>query len=90
MDAFFLWLEATRLSVWVRESTSVLAFPAILSLHAVGMGLAVGVNVAIALRLFGVASGVPPRELNRFAPFEPNPDPLDVTRNLWPLRAGGN
>lgn len=68
MNAFFLWLEATRLSVWVRESTSVLAFPAILSVHAIGMGLAVGVNAAIALRLLGVASGVPPSELKRFAP----------------------
>jgi hypothetical protein len=68
MNAFFLWLEATRLSVWVRESTSVLAFPAILSAHAIGMGLAVGVNAAIALRLLGAAPGVPPRELKRFAP----------------------
>jgi hypothetical protein len=68
VDAIFLWLEATRLSVWVRESTSVLAFPAILSVHAIGMGLAVGVNAAIALRLLGVAAGVPPPELKRFAP----------------------
>ena len=64
----FLWLEASALSTWVRESTSVFAFPAILSVHAIGMGLAVGVNVAIALRLLGFAPGVPPRELQRFAP----------------------
>jgi hypothetical protein len=68
LNAFFLWLEATALSTWVRESTSVFAFPTILSMHAIGMGLAVGVNVAIALRLLGFASGVPPRELRRFAP----------------------
>lgn len=67
MNAVFLWLEATRLSTWVRESTSVFAFPTILSFHAVGMGLAVGVNAAIALRLLGVATGVPPRELRAFA-----------------------
>src|SRR5688572_29163793 len=64
----FLWLEATALSTWVRESTSAFAFPAILSVHAIGMGLAVGVNAAIALRLLGFAPGVPPRELQRFAP----------------------
>ena len=69
MNAFFLWLEATALSTWVRESTSVFAFPAILSVHAIGMGLAVGVNVAIAVRLLGFAPGVPPHELRRFAPI---------------------
>lgn len=55
------------LSTWVRESTSVFAFPAILSAHAIGMGLAAGVNAAIALRLLGFAPRVPPRELHRFA-----------------------
>jgi hypothetical protein len=68
LNAFFLWLEATALSTWVRESTSAFAFPAILSVHAIGMGLAVGVNVAIALRLLGFAAGVAPRELRRFGP----------------------
>ena len=68
MNAFFFWLESTALSTWVRESTSVFAFPAILSAHAIGMGLAVGVNVAIAARLLGFAPRVPPRELSRFAP----------------------
>ena len=68
MNAFFFWLESTALSTWVRESTSVFAFPAILSAHAIGMGLAVGVNVAMAARLLGFAPRVPPRELRRFAP----------------------
>jgi uncharacterized oligopeptide transporter (OPT) family protein len=63
-----LWLEATSLSVWIRESTSVFAFPTFLTLHAVGMGLAVGVNVALALRLLGFASRVPATELKRFVP----------------------
>jgi len=66
LNAFFLWLEATPLSTWVRESTSVLAFPAILSVHAIGMGLAVGVNVAMAARLLGFIPAVPPQELRRF------------------------
>jgi len=69
VDPFFLWLEATPLSVWVRESTSVMAFPAILSVHAIGMGLAAGINSALALRLLGVARGVPVRELQRFVPL---------------------
>jgi uncharacterized oligopeptide transporter (OPT) family protein len=68
MQAVLLWLEATSLSVWIRESTSVFAFPTILTLHAIGMGLAVGVNAAIALRLLGFAPRVPVAELNRFVP----------------------
>ena len=69
MNSLFLWVEATALSTWVRESTSVFAFPTILSVHAIGMGLAVGVNVAIAVRLLGFTPGVPPHELRRFAPI---------------------
>src|SRR5206468_5183977 len=42
------------------------AFPAILSAHAIGMGLAAGVNAAIALHLLGVAPAIPTREMRRF------------------------
>jgi hypothetical protein len=69
MDAFFFWLEATRLSVWTRESPSIFAFPGILAAHAIGMGLAVGVNAAVALRLLGAAPGVPVGEMRRFFPY---------------------
>ena len=68
MDPFFLWIEATALSVWVRESTSMFAFPAILSAHAIGMGLAAGFNAVLALHLLGVGPGIPTRELRRFVP----------------------
>lgn len=67
MDPVLRWIESTGLSVWTRESTSVLAFPAILSAHAIGMALAVGVNVAIALHLLGMTAGIPTRELGRFS-----------------------
>ncbi len=68
MDAFLMWLEATTLSTWVRESSSVLAFPSILSLHTVGMGLVAGLNAAIALRILGFAPQVPFAEMQRFLP----------------------
>lgn len=68
-DIAFAWLEATPLSIWLRESTSVLAYPAILSAHAIGMGLAAGVNAAIGLRVLGFAPGVPPAELRRLVPL---------------------
>jgi hypothetical protein len=68
MDPFLAWLESTSLSTWVRESPSVFAFPAILSCHTVGMGLAAGINASLALRILGVAPAVPIREMERFLP----------------------
>ena len=66
MDPLFSWIESSSLSVWTRESTSLFAYPAILSAHAIGMALAAGVNAAIALHLLGVAPGIPTRELRRY------------------------
>jgi hypothetical protein len=68
MHSFFIWLEATSLSTWIRESTSVWAFPAILSLHTIGMGFAAGFSAAIDLRILGFAPSVPLLELRRFLP----------------------
>jgi hypothetical protein len=68
MDPYLAWLESTDFSTWVRESPSVFAFPAILSCHTVGMGLAAGINAVLALRVLGVAPAVPIREMNRFFP----------------------
>ena len=68
MIPFLAWLESTGVSVWIRESSSILAFPGILSCHAIGMGFAAGVNAAVALRILGVASTVPLGEMRRFLP----------------------
>ena len=69
MISWLAWIEATSLSVWVRESTSVVAFPAILSAHAIGMGLVAGFNAILALRLLGAARSIPVVELKRFVPI---------------------
>jgi hypothetical protein len=69
MNAFLSWLESTQFSTWMRESPSVFAFPAILSCHTVGMGLVAGINAALALRILGVAPGVPIQEMKRFLPL---------------------
>jgi hypothetical protein len=68
LDPFLAWLESTSLSVWIVESPSLLAFPGILTLHAIGMGFAVGINAALDLRILGVAPGVPVGEMRRFVP----------------------
>jgi hypothetical protein len=66
MDALFRWIESTPLSVLTRESTSVFGYPAILSAHAIGMALAAGISVTVALHLLGFAPGIPTRELKRY------------------------
>jgi hypothetical protein len=68
IDPFLAWLESTALSQWVVGSTSLLAFPGILSLHAIGMGFAVGISAVLDLRILGVARGIPLVELRRFLP----------------------
>jgi hypothetical protein len=69
IDPFLLWLESTALSQWVVGSPSLLAFPGILSLHAIGMGFAVGICLALDLRVLGVAPGVQLTEMRRFVPI---------------------
>lgn len=68
MHSLFVWVETSSFSVWVRESSSVFAFPAILSVHTVGMGLVAGINAAIDLRILGVGPGIPLRQMKRFFP----------------------
>jgi len=69
IDPFLAWVESTALSQWVVGSPSMFAFPGILTLHAIGMGFAVGISAALDLRILGVAPGVPLRELRRFMPI---------------------
>lgn len=61
-----LWLEATALSTWLRESGP--AFFGSLILHALGMAFVVGAHVATNLRILGVAPGVPLSLMRRFRP----------------------
>ena len=66
MDPFFLRIEGSWLSVWMREATTLWAFPFVLILHTVGLAFLVGVNVAIDLRALGGALGVPLISLRRY------------------------
>jgi hypothetical protein len=52
------WLEATKLAAWVRESPSIWAYPTILTLHTVGLGIVVGASAVVDLRLLGFATGI--------------------------------
>jgi hypothetical protein len=49
------WIEATALATWVRQSPSLWAYPAVLTLHTVGLGIVVGASTVVDLRLLGYA-----------------------------------
>lgn len=55
---FLLWLQATPIAVWVAGADTLLAFPAILTLHTVGLGIVVGANFLVDFKLLGAAPDV--------------------------------
>jgi hypothetical protein len=61
-------LENSGLSAWLRESGSIWAYPTVLTLHTVGLALLVGGNIALDLRILGVASNVDLSALSRLFP----------------------
>ena len=66
---FFARLEQTGFSTWVRESSSIFAFPSILLLHTIGMGIVVGINAGIDLRILGIAPALPLAPMEKFLPI---------------------
>src|SRR5436189_1148 len=67
MDPVFTWIETSGLSTWLRESPSLWAFPFVLILHTVGLAFLVGSNVALDVRVLGLARGVPLHTLERYS-----------------------
>lgn len=53
------YLQNLALANWVRSSPSLFAYSSVLAAHAVGLGIVVGLNTLVALRLLGVAPGIP-------------------------------
>jgi hypothetical protein len=71
VTAFTVWLENSAVGVWTRESPSIWAYPTVLTLHTVGLGVLVGANAIIDLRLLG------------FAPRLPLPSLAPLYRFMW-------
>ena len=68
-NPYLLWLESTAFSVWMRESTSIFAFPIVLALHTIGLGLIAGLSVALDLRILGFAARIPVTAFRGFLPL---------------------
>jgi hypothetical protein len=69
VDPFLAFVEHSDLSEFIRGSDSLLAFPTIITLHAVGMGLLAGGSAAIDLRILGVARGISLKAMAGFLPL---------------------
>jgi hypothetical protein len=69
VTGFLDTIENLAFSTWVRESPSKLAYPTILWLHVMGMGVVVGISAVISLRLLGVSPKTPVQPLERLYPL---------------------
>lgn len=63
---FLARLEETGLSIWLRESDW--GFFIALTVHSLSLGLVVGINIAIDLRLLGMARRIPVAMMFRLLP----------------------
>jgi hypothetical protein len=65
---FLANIEESGFCQWVREADSLFAFPGILLVHTIGMGLVVGINAILDFRILGFAPGLRVQSIERFFP----------------------
>jgi hypothetical protein len=66
--SFLQWIESSAFSSWLKESPSLLAYPAVLFLHSIGLVFTAGPSAVISARLLGVGRGLPLAPLDRLFP----------------------
>ena len=69
MAQFLHALQNSAFSAWVVGSDSIWAYPMILTMHTVGLGIVVGAAVIVDLRLLGVGPAIPLEEIKRVFPI---------------------
>jgi len=60
---FLVWIEESGAGVWIRES--LWGYPIVLSCHAVGMAIVIGIFTMVDLRVLGFARGISMSALDR-------------------------
>ena len=53
------YIEHSGLATWVRESPSIFAYTLVLSLHAIGLSIVVGISWMVGLRVLGYFKEIP-------------------------------
>jgi len=69
MHDFLIGLENTNVSIFIRESSSFLAFPAVLTTHAFGYCFILATNIIVSARMLGFAKSIPLKPLRRLFPM---------------------
>jgi hypothetical protein len=69
MGPFLHALQTSAFSAWVVGSESIWAYPMILTMHTIGLGIVVGAAVIVDLRLLGVGRAIPLEEIKRVFPI---------------------
>jgi hypothetical protein len=69
MQELITAIEDSGFATWVRESPSIFAYTAILSLHAIGLAIVAGLSGVVALRLLGFAPAIPLAPATRLFPL---------------------
>ncbi|MEP7303913.1 MAG: hypothetical protein ABJA98_00210 [Acidobacteriota bacterium] len=62
-------IEGSAFCIWVREDSSLWAYPGILFVHVAGMATLVGISAMVALRLVGFSPKLPVPPFERFFPI---------------------
>ncbi len=68
MGDFIQFIESSAVATWVRESPSIFAYTTVLSLHAMGLAVVVGLGTVVSLRLLGAFKVLPVPPLLRLYP----------------------
>ncbi|MGD8340138.1 MAG: hypothetical protein PVH89_05115 [Gammaproteobacteria bacterium] len=68
MGALLELIQNSGIATWVRESPSIFAYTTVLSLHAIGLSIIVGVSAIIALRTIGFFGQIPLQPMLKLYP----------------------
>jgi hypothetical protein len=68
MNDFLVSLENTGISIFIRESSSLLGFPTILTIHTFGFCFIMATNTIVSGRMLGYAKSIPLKPLRRLFP----------------------
>lgn len=61
-------LEDSAFAIWLREATTIWAYPTVLTLHTAGLAVLVGANAAVDLRFLGFGRQIALAHMERFFP----------------------
>ena len=68
MMHLLLRVEQSGICQWIRSTDSIFGYYGILTVHAIGMAIVVGISACVDLRILGFAPALPLRPMEQFLP----------------------